>query len=210
MDMLAQGYKEIIGWIGYFIQRMVEAYPYSADFRKKPAIVFVDEIDAFCHPRWQRKILNVLQKTFPKVQFIVTSHSPLIALDRDINEIKELYIENNEVKVRSNANDTKNTDLQTNVLTYFDLDSVLSPSLQKDVDRYFELKTKKEINTKEFKDLENRINKAQIGLPIYDYKYLLFLDFLRKHNIDPYQQVEKVEMTDEQFKEFEEEYKKYV
>jgi predicted ATP-binding protein involved in virulence len=41
-------------------------------------IVLIDEIDAHLHPSWQTKIGTHLMKLFPKVQFIVTTHSPLI------------------------------------------------------------------------------------------------------------------------------------
>jgi len=41
-------------------------------------VVLVDEIDAHLHPEWQRKIGTWFKKLFPKIQFIVTTHSPLI------------------------------------------------------------------------------------------------------------------------------------
>ncbi len=212
MDLLAQGFKEIIGWIGYFIQRMVESYPLSLDFTQKPAIVLVDEIDAFCHPKWQIKLLNVLQEFFPKVQFIVSSHSPLITLEREENEIKELYNSKNNIKVKNIRRNTKNTNIQTNLLTIFELSSLLSPSLQTKVDLYYKLKLEDENNEK-LNDLEIELDKAMLGLPIHDYRYLLFLKFLKKKNIDPFETVEKFdvpEMSEEEFLEYENEYKKYL
>jgi predicted ATP-binding protein involved in virulence len=41
-------------------------------------IVLIDEIDQHLHPEWQRNILPALAKTFPNVQFIVTTHSPQV------------------------------------------------------------------------------------------------------------------------------------
>jgi len=41
-------------------------------------IVMVDEVDMFLHPAWQQHILNDLQKAFPLIQFIVTTHSPQV------------------------------------------------------------------------------------------------------------------------------------
>lgn len=43
-----------------------------------PGIVLVDEVDLHLHPAWQQKILDTLQWSFPKVQFIVTTHSPQV------------------------------------------------------------------------------------------------------------------------------------
>ena len=42
-------------------------------------IVLIDEIDLHLHPAWQRMVLPTLSKAFPNLQFIVTSHSPLVA-----------------------------------------------------------------------------------------------------------------------------------
>ena len=43
-----------------------------------PGVVLVDEIDAHLHPTWQTRIGNWFLKYFPKLQFIVTTHSPLV------------------------------------------------------------------------------------------------------------------------------------
>ena len=45
---------------------------------KRTGVVLIDEIDAHLHPEWQRQIGFWLKKRFPRVQFIVTSHSPII------------------------------------------------------------------------------------------------------------------------------------
>ncbi len=42
-------------------------------------IVLIDEVDAHLHPKWQREIGFYLQRAFPKVQFIVATHSPFVA-----------------------------------------------------------------------------------------------------------------------------------
>jgi len=41
-------------------------------------IVLIDEIELHLHPQWQREVLPALQKTFPNIQFIVTTHSPQV------------------------------------------------------------------------------------------------------------------------------------
>lgn len=38
----------------------------------------IDEIDLHLHPRWQARILEDLVRIFPNVQFIVTTHSPVV------------------------------------------------------------------------------------------------------------------------------------
>jgi hypothetical protein len=38
----------------------------------------IDDIDLHLHPRWQRRVVPRLAKTFPRLQFILTTHSPLV------------------------------------------------------------------------------------------------------------------------------------
>jgi predicted ATP-binding protein involved in virulence len=40
-----------------------------------PGVVLIDEVDVHLHPEWQRSVVRDLLSTFPKVQFICTSHS---------------------------------------------------------------------------------------------------------------------------------------
>ncbi|WP_437761125.1 AAA family ATPase [Sorangium sp. So ce281] len=43
-----------------------------------PGVVLIDEIDAHLHPTWQRRVGRWFREHFPRIQFIVTTHSPLI------------------------------------------------------------------------------------------------------------------------------------
>ncbi len=45
---------------------------------KTKGVVLVDEIDLHLHPSWQLHILNDLRAAFPEIQFIVTTHAPLV------------------------------------------------------------------------------------------------------------------------------------
>lgn len=53
----------------------------------KPGVVLIDEIEAHLHPKWQHEIPEWLKTHFPKVQFIVSTHSPLVAQAADPNGI---------------------------------------------------------------------------------------------------------------------------
>src|SRR5262249_8881777 len=50
-------------------------------------IVLIDEIDLHLHPKLQRILVPRLRKALPKVQWIVTTHSPLILSSFDRHEI---------------------------------------------------------------------------------------------------------------------------
>lgn len=47
-----------------------------ADPLETEGVVLIDEVDLHLHPGWQQRILPDLTRTFPNVQFIVTTHSP--------------------------------------------------------------------------------------------------------------------------------------
>jgi len=45
---------------------------------KSPGMVLIDEVDMHLHPAWQQRVLGDLQRAFPRIQFIVTTHSPQV------------------------------------------------------------------------------------------------------------------------------------
>jgi predicted ATP-binding protein involved in virulence len=50
-------------------------------------VVLIDELDMHLHPKWQRHIINDLKLAFPKLQFIVTTHSPVIIQSLKLEEL---------------------------------------------------------------------------------------------------------------------------
>jgi predicted ATP-binding protein involved in virulence len=76
---LSDGEKRIIDIIGKIISYFVVSFKSSKkDLLNFPGIVLIDEIEKHLHPRWQRSIIPELQKIFPRVQFIITTHSPQV------------------------------------------------------------------------------------------------------------------------------------
>ena len=51
---------------------------YMFSLRVSSFVVTIDEPENHLHPSMQRKLMGNLIKTFPKVQFIVATHSPFI------------------------------------------------------------------------------------------------------------------------------------
>lgn len=88
VDQLGSGYQSLVTWVVDLAKRMFDRYPESDNPLAEPAIVLVDEIDLHLHPEWQRKIVAFLRGKFPKTQFIVTAHSPLVVQSaEDINVV---------------------------------------------------------------------------------------------------------------------------
>lgn len=61
-------------------------------------VVLIDEIDAHLHPKWQREIGSWFKRIFPRIQFLVTTHSPLICQEADHGSIFHLPIPSGEEK----------------------------------------------------------------------------------------------------------------
>ncbi|MFC4072092.1 AAA family ATPase [Actinoplanes subglobosus] len=55
-----------------------------------PGVVLIDEVDAHLHVSWQKRIGNWLKTHFPRIQFIVTTHSPYICQAADENGLIRL------------------------------------------------------------------------------------------------------------------------
>lgn len=91
---MSDGYRAALALLTDILRHMVNTYGTDnltgrdADgclFLKPSGVVLIDEIDAHLHPEWQREIGFWLKKRFPNIQFIVTSHSPLICQAADPN-----------------------------------------------------------------------------------------------------------------------------
>ncbi|MBL7867320.1 MAG: AAA family ATPase [Flavobacterium lindanitolerans] len=76
-NKLASGLKSMIAMIGDILIRLYNQQPDVNDPSEFTGIVLIDEIDIHLHPKLQKQIVQQLTKTFPKVQFIVSTHSPI-------------------------------------------------------------------------------------------------------------------------------------
>ncbi len=76
---LSDGYRSVLALTGDLVWRLIQAFPKSDDPLKQSGVVLIDELDIHLHPIWQWQIAGVLQKAFPGLQFIIATHSPLIA-----------------------------------------------------------------------------------------------------------------------------------
>lgn len=77
-DALSDGYRAFVGWVGDLLYHIEKSAPSGKKLVDNEGIVLIDEIDLHLHPAWQMKILPLLANALPRIQFIVTTHSPLI------------------------------------------------------------------------------------------------------------------------------------
>ncbi len=85
---LSSGERHLFALASQIALRLIMANPDSQDpLREGFGIVLIDELDAHLHLAWQQSALGKLRAAFPKVQFIVTTHSPLLLSAIPSNEI---------------------------------------------------------------------------------------------------------------------------
>jgi predicted ATP-binding protein involved in virulence len=102
ISRLSAGYRNVlwtlldIGWrcvmLNPFLQKDV--------FKETEGLVLIDEIDLHLHPQWQRRIVAILQEAFPKIQFVLTTHSPLVLASKGAHVV--LLGENHQVETDIN------------------------------------------------------------------------------------------------------------
>jgi hypothetical protein len=89
---MSEGYRSALAMLIDIFRHMVDTYgpnglvdshPDGSHFVTRPGVVVIDEIDSHLHPAWQREIGFWLKQHFPSVQFVVTTHSPLVCQAAD-------------------------------------------------------------------------------------------------------------------------------
>lgn len=80
LGYLSDGYRTTMSMVADIAYRMAMLNPGlgSEVVSQTPGVVLIDEVDLHLHPRWQSRVLGDLQTLFPRVQFIVTTHAPLV------------------------------------------------------------------------------------------------------------------------------------
>ena len=76
---MSDGERGVLALVLDLTRRLVQANPELPDpVAESEAVVLIDELELHLHPRWQRQIVGKLETTFPRCQFIATTHSPQV------------------------------------------------------------------------------------------------------------------------------------
>ena len=76
---LADGYKSTFLWVTDFLGWALDVQPDAPQLSDITGVVLVDELEQHLHPQWQWNVVRLLRTAFPKIQFIASTHSPLVA-----------------------------------------------------------------------------------------------------------------------------------
>lgn len=77
---LSDGYRNLIALVADIAWRAAQLNPHQGAeaAREATGVVLIDELELHLHPAWQRRVIDDLLAAFPRLQFVVTTHSPQI------------------------------------------------------------------------------------------------------------------------------------
>lgn len=89
---LSDGYRNMVAMVADLAWRAVALNPATGRDAAEQAhgIVLIDELDQHLHPRWQRRVVADLRRTFPSIQFVATTHSPQVVASASRQQVRLL------------------------------------------------------------------------------------------------------------------------
>lgn len=77
---LSDGQRCMLAMVGDIAEKAATLNPHLGDrvLEETPGVVLIDELDLHLHPKWQRRVIEDLRGTFPRIQFFATTHSPFL------------------------------------------------------------------------------------------------------------------------------------
>lgn len=156
IEQMSDGYKIMIAMISDIASRAAEANPQMENPLLSKGIILIDEIDLHLHPLWQREIAGQLSRTFPNIQFILSTHSPVvIAGASKIAQVVNIADYEQADPSESRMGDLSLLDVGQLLLSnLFGLESLKAPVWDKTIARRNELLAKGQISQQEKAELE--------------------------------------------------------
>ena len=113
-EQLSDGQRNMLGMVADMAYRASTLNPHlGADAAANtPGVVLIDEVDLHLHPAWQRRVLTDLTRAFPRIQFVVTTHSPQVLSTAPAGSVRLIDAEHKERRVGSTAGKDSNALLE--------------------------------------------------------------------------------------------------
>lgn len=101
VDQMSDGIRNTIAMTADIAWRCVQLNAHLGEtaIKETEGIVLIDEVDMHLHPEWQQLIVGSLREAFPRIQFIVTTHSPQVLTTVDAESVRIIHPEPNEAGV---------------------------------------------------------------------------------------------------------------
>ncbi len=156
IQFLSHGQRSVLFMVADLLSRLEILNPHLEDPRQTPGIIIIDEIELHLHPTWQQTIIDSLLTIFPKMQFVITTHSPQVISTVHKDQIR--YLKNdfktNHVKVHSPLFQTRGLSADNILLRILNMSDV--PNI-KEQQQYQSLE----------KMIENNVDGSEEGQRLY-------------------------------------------
>ncbi|MGO4570174.1 AAA family ATPase [Rhizobium sp. 2YAF20] len=137
LSEVSAGYQTIIGICADIMRLLFERWE---TISSATGIVLIDEIDAHLHPRWAMRIVRAFREAFPQVQFIVSTHNPLVLRGLRNREVALLRREGDLVVLDQDLPPIEGMPVDELLTSrVFGLDSTTDPETESKLDEYFHL-----------------------------------------------------------------------
>lgn len=157
---LSDGYRNVIKIVTDIATKMCILNPYLGVrvLEDTPGVVIIDELDLSLHPTWQKRIVRILKKLFPKVQFICATHSPFIIQSLETGELIVLdELEEEEEYAGQSIEDIAEDIMGVENVQY----SEKREEMYRAANEYFAALKKKDISKKELYELKIRAEQLE-------------------------------------------------
>ena len=148
LEHLSDGYQTVLALAVDIMSTLIHD---QHSFDSAEGVVLVDEIGTHLHPRWKMRVVECLRNTFPKIQFIVTTHEPLCLRGLVKGEIVLLTNDaSNNVHAICDLPDPSHLRIDELLTSgFFGLNSTLDPDTEKDFRDYYSLLIKPKLTKDE-------------------------------------------------------------
>lgn len=139
LDRLSSGYKSVISIATDLMDVMYSVWD---GMTSGQALVLIDEIDAHLHPSWRMQVVDSLRRAFPRSQFLITTHDPLVLRGLASHEVTTLERDASGKVVAEPSNSSNIEALSIDQLLtspLFGLPTTRDPELAKDLALYYSL-----------------------------------------------------------------------
>lgn len=178
---LSDGYRSMLALSIDLLHWLTEAFPNEENLLNCSGVALIDELDTHLHPAWQRMIGHWLREKFPNIQFIIATHSPLIAqvanpesgVAAQGKEGTKQSLGNIRLKETAQGVTAEPSDEDARLLgpeqillsKLFDMTSVYSPQVEQKTERFDRLKEREVANKLSPEEVEE-LKKLQLELEL--------------------------------------------
>lgn len=164
VDYMSDGFRGVISMVADIAYRIARLNPHLGEkaMLETPGIIMIDEVDMHLHPMWQQSVMLDIMEAFPKIQFIVTTHSPQTLSSVPAETIRVLKW-NNRFEGIGRVNFSLGAESYRLLQDIQNVDPRPSVPITKDLSRYLELVSEDRWDSEEALQLRERLDQWSQG-----------------------------------------------